>query len=251
MTQRRIFLSPESLCREGIVFPRKTAHYLRNVLRLRSGDCVEVFAGERQCIIRLAASPGGELRGEIVESKPTDPCSAEELVLAFSCVRPGPVEEILRHGTELGVTRFVPILSTRANRRPPEIKPRWESIVAAAAAQSRRGQTPLLSSPSSFDDFIQGASASGTRILLSTDLDAEPLLAFLEKHAPCEIAILVGPEGGLETGEEMKAVEAGFHPVSLGAGVLRTETAAVVAAATVTMWRHWSESRGRKTQTGL
>jgi len=202
---------------------------------------VEVFAGERQCVIRLTVPRSGEIRGEIVESKATELCLSEDLTLAFSCVRPGPVEEMLRHGTEVGVSRFVPIHTRRANRRPREIKERWESIVAAAAAQSRRTQVPALSSPLSFDVFIENASGSATKILLSTE--AEPLLAFLENKSPCEVTILVGPEGGLYEAEQSKAVDAGFHPVSLGTGVLRAETAAVVAAAAVTMWRHWSEIR--------
>lgn len=243
MTIRRIFLTPENLCREGVSFPPKTAHYLRKVLRLKPGDFVEVFAGEQQCLIRLAASARGELRGEIIESKVAELCAAGELVLAFSCVRPGPVEQILRHGTELGVSRFVPLLPVRAHRRPAEVKQRWQSIVAAASAQSQRAHMPVLSPPLNFDDFIQKEPAPASKILLSTEYGAEPLLAFLEKNSPCDITILVGPEGGLSDEEKAKAIEAGFCPVSLGTGILRTETAAVVAAAAVGMWRHWSDSR--------
>jgi len=211
---------------------------------------VEVFAGGRQCVIRLTVPRSGGITGEIVESNAAEPCLSEDLTLAFSCVRPGPVEEILRHGAEVGVSRFVPIITLRANRRPREIKERWKSIVAAAAAQSRRTQAPALSSPLSFDDFIENASVSATKILLSTASEAEPLLAFLENNSPCDVTLLVGPEGGLYEDEQAKAVDAGFHPVSLGIGVLRTETAAVVAAAAVTMWRHWSEIRCRIGQSG-
>lgn len=245
MTPRRVFLSPEDLCRDEVTFPRKTAHYLRNVLRLRTGDCVEVFSGQRRCVIRLTIPAGGEIRGEVIESKVTEPCVSEEITLAFSCVRPRPVEEILRHGTELGVSWFVPILAGRANRRPRETKQRWESIIVAAAAQSGRTQMPALSSPLSFIDFVEHSSASATKMLLSTESAAEPILAFLENHEPCEVTILVGPEGGLYEAEQSKAVDAGFHPVSLGTGVLRAETAAVTAAATVAFWRHWSADRRR------
>jgi 16S rRNA (uracil1498-N3)-methyltransferase len=250
VTQRRIFLTPEDLCSEGVTFPHKTAHYLRNVLRLKSGDCVEVLAGEQQCVIRLSVSRSGVVRGEIVESRLAEPCILEELTLAFSCVRPGPVEEILMHGTELGVSRFVPILSFRSNRRPRDIKKRWESIIAAAAAQSRRIQMPELSSPLNFDDFLESTPASATKILLSAALDAEPMLAFLENSSPGEVTILVGPEGGLSENELSKAVDIGFRPVSLGPGVLRTETAAVVAAATVTMARHRASIRCRTREDG-
>jgi 16S rRNA (uracil1498-N3)-methyltransferase len=248
VTPRRIFLSPEELFQNEVTFPRKIAHYLRNVLRLKSGDYVEVLAGERQCKIRLTVHRTGEVRGEIVEFEAIERCVSEELTLAFSCIRPGPVEEILRHGTELGVSRFVPVLTLRANRRPREIKQRWGNIVAAAAAQSRRTRLPEVRSPLSFDDFLEATSDLATKILLSTSPDAEPILAFLGNYSACDVTILAGPEGGLDHTEVSKAIDAGFRPVSLGTGVLRAETAALVAAAAVAMVRQKSASRGETIQ---
>jgi 16S rRNA (uracil1498-N3)-methyltransferase len=90
-----------------------------------------------------------------------------------------------------------------------------------------------------FEQFIQREGQEGVRLLLSTSPEAAPILAVLEERAPRKVIILAGPEGGLDASEVKEAIDVGFEPVSLGRGVLRSETAAVVAAAMVVLWYDW------------
>ena len=171
------------------------------------------------------------------------PSEEIEIILGFSTIRPGPIQEILRHGTELGVSRFVPVISRRANRRPAEKKERWKSVVASASAQSRRSKLPEVEIPLTFDQFIERENKGEARLLLSTEPGATPILVALEDCSLQRVVILAGPEGGMEESEVKAAINAGFLPVSLVRGILRSETAAIVAAATVILWHDWQRFR--------
>ncbi len=233
---RRLHLSPDEISPDGVLFSDKNSRYVRTVLRLKPGDHIEGFDGTREHLIRLVAGPHGRVIGEIVESRSPLPRTEPWIVLAFSLVRPGPIHEILRHGTELGVSRFVPILSRRTTRRPTERKPRWESIVSSACAQSGRTRLPVVEPPVDLHEFFERGHAEPTGIVLSTSPQSEPLPEILDRESPHQVEILVGPEGGFELKEEALAVESGFFPVRIGAGILRTETAAIAATAIVAAW---------------
>ncbi len=102
MKLRRIFVLPEEFTPEGIKFSKQATKYLTQVLRLKAGDEIEVFDGRQKYLVRLVAASEGHIHGSIIESGLVEKPTRFEVVLAFSCVRPGPVEEILRHATELG-----------------------------------------------------------------------------------------------------------------------------------------------------
>jgi 16S rRNA (uracil1498-N3)-methyltransferase len=237
---RRIFMVLKDPAQRWIEFPPEAAHYLRTVLRLKPGDHVEVFDGRQEYLVQLTQSEQGGVRGEVVESRPTQ-SQGPLITLAFGCVRPGPLQEILRHGTELGVCRFVPILSRRTTRRPNEQKERWQTIAASAAAQCGRTDVPIIEPPTAFADFITGSWRASTNFILSTRTNAPDLLSNLGPERRSDIVLLVGPEGGFDSSEEDQAIGEGFQAVRLGRTVLRTETAAVAAVAVVVSW--WERLR--------
>src|SRR5271157_4950062 len=168
----RIFISPEELLGDSVSFSGNNARYLYKVLRLTPGDNVEICDGTRDYLIRLTSCTRGAVQGTVIESESLVKPEGIEITLGFSTVRPGPVQEILRHGTELGVARFVPILTLRANRRPPEKKQRWQTVVASASAQSERSVLPEIEVPVPFEQFIEGEGQGELRLLLSTGPEA-------------------------------------------------------------------------------
>lgn len=204
---------------------------------------MEICDGKQDFIVQLVTCNRQGVTGTVVEHGSLEKPEGIEIILGFSAIRPGPIQEILRHGTELGVSRFVPILSRRANRRPPDRKQRWETVVASASAQCRRNDLPEIEVPTTFEQFIQQERQGDVRLLLSTDSEALPILKVLEERAPRKVIILAGPEGGLDDSEVKKAMYIGFEPISLGRRTLRSETAAVVAAGMVMLWHDWSKFR--------
>ncbi|MBI5569633.1 MAG: 16S rRNA (uracil(1498)-N(3))-methyltransferase [Desulfomonile tiedjei] len=244
---RRLFVPSHELAgRSVFFFSPKDSHYLRAVLRLQTGDQVEVFDGIARYAVRLGALRGGRFQGDIIEACVTEQGPNVRIALAFACVRPAPFQEILRHGTELGVSHFIPLLTQRTTRRPTERRERWETIVKSACAQSGRCVPPQVEDPLTLDQFICRGIHEDTRLLLSPAPQALPLLGMLGEALPAKAIVLVGPEGGLEPSEESLALGAGFVPVSLGTAVLRTETAASIAVGMLSLWAHWECCRDKE-----
>jgi 16S rRNA (uracil1498-N3)-methyltransferase len=245
-------VSADELMGSTVNFSASNARYLHRVLRLRRGDLVKAFDGGSEYLVELIEVNRAEVKGRLLEEKPAGGEDEMDIVLGFACVRPGPVEEILRHCTELGVRRFVPIISARANRRPENPKQRWRTVIASATGQSGRTVLPDVESPVSLADFLQEFAEASTGILLSTSPGDRPLLVILEREQPARVVLLVGPEGGLEDSEEVQAVEKGFLRASLGPAVLRTETAAVAATGLVAAWhqsRTWATGSSQASET--
>jgi 16S rRNA (uracil1498-N3)-methyltransferase len=243
LKERRVVVGPEEFDHADIVrFSEKNSRYLAKVLRLKVGDRVLAFDGTREYLVRLVSIVPGLVRGEIMEVREPGKAEGPEITLAFGCIRPGPTEQILRHCTELGVSRFVPVIMSRCSRRPFERKERWKSIVSEAYRQSCGLLVPEVEAPILFDRFICRDDLPSTRILLSPFPHARPFLAVLDELTPTRLLILLGPEGGLDPAEESIAMEAGFSAAGLGPSVLRSETTAIAAVSMVTMWHDWKEA---------
>ncbi|MFH0823392.1 MAG: RsmE family RNA methyltransferase [Pseudomonadota bacterium] len=245
----RVHVTPAELCIPNVTFRRDTSKYLRTVLRLKRGDLVEVFGLERSYIVKLTRVDGIEVSGAIMEESTEPEDAAPEIVLAIACIRPGPFSEVLRHGTELGVKRFVPLVTARSQRRPDGRKERWGTITASAAAQSGRAGVPVVEAPSIFADFLVRDFSCADTVVLSPAIGARPFLeVMMSLERKTELVLLVGPEGGLDPEEEQLAEKAGFEPAGLGSAILRSETAAMAAVAVAAAWREWTGGswRGKK-----
>jgi len=197
-----------------------------------------VFDGSREHLARLIQVGRGQVRAEVIESRHTRKLQVPIITLAFGAVRPDPFQQILRHGTELGVSCFVPILTQRTTPRGRERKDRWDAVVASASAPSGRTVLPVIEPPTPLDEFIGRDFGSGVKFILSAGSRVEPLLAALEVENSTGVVLLVGPEGGFDLSEEEQAIKAGFRRAGLGSHILRTETAAIVAVGVIASWYH-------------
>jgi 16S rRNA (uracil1498-N3)-methyltransferase len=147
---------------------------------------------------------------------------------------------VLEKGTEIGVAKFVPLVSHRGVVRPQsgrvERRERWRRIVTEATEQCGRSYIPELAPPMLLSDALE--SSEGLRLLpwegerQATLRQALREAAGKGKKAPA-VSIFVGPEGGFARQEVDRAVDLGVWTVSLGPRVLRSETAGIVAAAAV------------------
>lgn len=145
----------------------------------------------------------------------------------------------VQKGTELGVKRIVPAVSTRSNvrlsgERSEKKVRRWQEIAISACEQCGRNEVPPVVPIADLPQVLAVLPAdSGARLLLSPH-GGVPLRSL----PPVQSAVLlIGPEGGLTAEEEDLARSYGFQAVQLGARVLRTETAAMAAlAAMQALW---------------
>ncbi len=226
MKLRRIHIAPGDVDDDYVRLTADHRHYLERVLRLRSGNRIIVCDGSSEHVAVLVRDRQKRLAACIEDTTERNPSGLPRIVLGFGCVRPGPLDEILRHGTELGVTVFVPLITARVVRRPETKKDRWDSITASAAQQCGRVDLPEVHPPTTLHDFIAETSEEELKIMCTQH--GHRLSTTVPGSAGSAVVAL-GPEGGLEEGEETLLLSAGFLPVSLGPWTLRTETAAILA----------------------
>ncbi|MEM8637946.1 MAG: 16S rRNA (uracil(1498)-N(3))-methyltransferase [Cyanobacteria bacterium P01_G01_bin.54] len=231
----RLYLQPEQYQGDRAHLAPEQCHYLYQVLRRREGDRCIVLDGQGQAWQARLQGNVAHLEQAIV--------LATELPIALTLVVALPksngFEEILRCGTELGVTTFWPVTSDRTLLQPnPKKLLRWRKIVVEAAEQSERAIVPTVQAIRTFSALLQDLP-EGQRYLCVARGDRPLLLSRLIPPAPLGkerfegITIATGPEGGWTSGEIEQAIAAGFESVSLGARVLRAVTAAIAAATVV------------------
>jgi 16S rRNA (uracil1498-N3)-methyltransferase len=206
-------------------------HHLR-VARVVAGEQVEVFDGrgrawlasvesvdEAGAVLRL----GEERRG----------ATGRPVILIQGLPKADKLELVLQKATELGVSAVWPVLTERSVSRPkPEAlgtrHARWQRIVEEAARQSGRSDVPEVTALRPLEEAAR-ALGPGTRLLV---LDEEERSERLGSAAgDGAVALVIGPEGGLAREEVRLLRDLGGTPVSLGALVLRTETAGLAALA--------------------
>lgn len=234
MTLHRFFLPPECFEPRHVTFPDHTAHQMRRVLRLRSGDQAIVLDGSgKEYVVRLTISAEA-VEGTIEHEQENTTEPPIQLTLYQGLLKGAKFELVLQKCTELGVARFVPVNTARSvAAEPGEARlHRFEAIVREAAEQSGRGRIPQVGAPETFGSALRMAMANGPSIMLYEEeedrrLTDVPILA----ATPREISVFVGPEGGFAPEEADAAVGAGAELVTLGPRILRAETAAIAGTA--------------------
>ena len=223
----RFFVSADAIQGQSVRFAPDQSRQLRHVLRLRSGDEVLVLDGAGACYRVILEHQGKhETSGQILDRIVATGEPAGQMILCQAIARADRFEWVLQKGTELGVTRFQPMITERTVARAAGANKweRWQRIIREAAEQSGRGIIPELAEPVLFEEALSGARGLILFPALTTTTPAMQTLA----GARWPATIFVGPEGGFTPEEVEEAREAGIEPIGLGARVLRTETAALV-----------------------
>jgi 16S rRNA (uracil1498-N3)-methyltransferase len=160
------------------------------------------------------------------------------------------MDGLVEKATELGAATVQPLVCERsvlrlAGERAERKTAHWQAVAVAACEQSGRNRVPTIAAPLALREWLAQqatATAMGGRMLLSLDPEARPLAQALAGAAPAApsaaavpggFTLLSGPEGGLSLAEILAAQACGFVPVSLGARVLRADTAPLAALAVI------------------
>ena len=235
----RFFVAPDALQGDTAALDRELSHRLRHVLRLRRGDRIILVDGrgcEYEAVLEDVSGP--TVRVAVLSRHEGLPEPQARVVLYQSIIKGDRFDWVLEKGTEIGVAKFVPLVSHRGVVRPRtgrvERRERWRRIVTEAAEQCGRSHLPDLAPAVSLSDALE--SAEGLRLLpwegeRQTTLRQALRQAVGKGKKTPVISIFVGPEGGFARQEVDRAVDLGALTVSLGPRILRSETAGVVAAA--------------------
>lgn len=230
MTRRRFF-APRSAFNFGkrtVTLASDEARHLREVLRLKPGDEVQVFDGEgkefRAAVVQ-ARRESAEL--EIREEIEAGPESPLKLTLAVALLKGEKFDLVVQKGTELGVDQFIPLITRYADIKlrdeadATKRVARWQRIALEAAKQSGRAVVPEVMMPVPFGTVIHEDSC-----LMFSERGGQPLNTDLKT-----IIAIIGSEGGWSDEELDQARAADVPIVTLGGRILRAETAAIATAA--------------------
>lgn len=231
---QRITIAAEQLQGEKIALGADRWHYLVRVLRLQVGDRFIAMTGMGQAwLAQLGA--GGE--AQILEAI----AQRNELPVAITAIVALPkgqgFDDIVRAGTELGATTFVPVIAARTLLKPNSNKlERWRRIATEAAEQSERAWVPEVRAPISFEAALAVArlqAPEAQRFICIARQDVSHLGRIARTTG--SITVATGCEGGWTEAEIAAAIAAGFEPVALGRRILRAVTAPIAALAALSV----------------
>ena len=225
MATKSVYL-PNPIIQNNTVEISDEEHRHLVVARAEAGESLEVFNGKGpvwSCSVKTVAKRSTTA---IVEGERNVPAPAIELILAQALIRTSAMELAIEKAVEIGVTRILPFIATRSNVSSGRVD-RWERIIIEAAKQSKHFHLPTIEAPMKFDRVL--STEANSKIFL-TERNDKPLKDCL--HGSPALYV-VGPEGGWTDGELKAAELAGFCAASLGEGILRSETAAVVGGALI------------------
>ena len=228
---RRFFAPPDQISSSRINLDESETRHLRDVLRLRIGDAVNVFDGsgaEYSCVIATI----GKRTAELDVTEPTSPAAPEsplDLTMAVAVLKGDKFDLVVQKLVELGANAILPLITLRTEtdiRSAIKRLTRWRRIVLEATKQCGRARLTEILEPRSFSKLIEDTSLQG-RVLF-----AERQGNLLSELNPgSAMTAIVGPEGGWHDEELEAARQADVPVVTLGGRVLRAETAAITIAA--------------------
>ncbi len=221
------------------------------VQRRSPGERVDVVDGTGVRLIGEVEAVGAEGVHVRVRDVVVEPVPAVRLVLVQALAKGDRDEMAIEAATEVGVDTVVPWQAERSivvwrGERAAKSRARWLGTVRAAAKQSRRAHVPrvdLAVDTAGLAARVREVLAAGGAALVLHEDASEPLtdVALPPGEPPCELLVVVGPEGGISEREVVALQDAGAVTVRLGLHVLRTSTAGPVALALLAhRLGHWT-----------
>jgi len=235
---RRFFVEGTRAVGDLIEIDASDAHKISRVLRLHSGDRLEIVDSSATAFDAALELGPRTVRARLLEVlAPSPPASALALDVAQAVPKAARMEFVIEKGTELGASGFLPFYCERSVGRElgAEKLARWRRLARTASQQSGRREVPEIQEPVEFDELLDAFDRYDA-VLFAWELAPGESL-----HERLRVAlagtgralIVIGPEGGFTHSEAEKAVRRGATLLSLGPRILRTDTAAVALLAVI------------------
>jgi 16S rRNA (uracil1498-N3)-methyltransferase len=216
------------------------SHHLVTVNRCGRGDPVVVFDGRgREWVTECADASRSATVLRVKEARPAR-IRTGEITLAQALPKGTTMDDIIRQATEVGAARIVPLVSERTqvhldgDRQEKKLE-KWRITAIEAAKQCGNPWLPEIAPVQPLAAFVTTAKDYDLKLVASLHGGATTLQHALAQYrsrhhaAPRRALWLIGPEGDFSPAEMTAAITAGFHPITLGPLVLRSDTAALYA----------------------
>jgi len=203
---------------------KSQSHYISKVMRIKENENFSLFnsSGEWEAkILNITKSiVEFEITNQIRQKE-----NQKELWLAFSPIKSNYFNFMIQKATELGITKFIPIIFERTVVRKLN-KERLEKVIIEATEQSNRINIPTLEDVTNLEDFLKSSEMN----LIFTDLNSDNKKVDLEKLTNKPLCIIVGPEGDFSENERGKILSfKDVQAIKINENILRSETAVISA----------------------
>ena len=219
---------------DGKELSKEDARHAFKVLRLRAGDQICALDGIKRRLARIEEVSADRVLLEMGEELP-DNEPRVRLTIYQGFPKADKLELIVQKLTELGCTRFVPVIMERSVAKPQTVEQRLERlnrISREAVKQCGRARPLEILSPVSWGAALEDMKKRELMLAPWEETHAGRIINEHDKYpGAMDIGILIGPEGGITQCEMDDIMALGGHAVTLGKRIMRTETAAIAAAA--------------------
>ncbi len=222
-----VVLGHANLCEED-------ARHAIRVLRMKLGEKCELFAGGKRYSAEICAISDHGVQALMLGELPSTEARLR-ITLYQGLPKADKMELIVQKSVELGACAVVPVAMSRCvvqldakdGRKKQE---RWQKIAREACKQSGRCEMMQVSEPISFKQLLAHLPEHGAAIVPWEDASGYSLARFHQEHPDVtDLAIVIGPEGGMSEEEIARMKDASCRSVTLGPRILRTETAGLCA----------------------
>ena len=223
MSNIRLFY-PESLSLNlRATLDKSQSHYVCKVMRIKENEVFSLFNSNGEWEVKIL-----KISKSIVEFNVTKQLrqkeNFKELWLAFSPIKSNYFNFMIQKATELGVTKFLPIIFDRTIVRKIN-KERLEKVIIEATEQSNRINVPVLEQPQNLKSFLENDMD-----LIFTDLNASNKKIDQKMITANPTCVIIGPEGDFSELERQEILKfKGVQPIKINENILRSETAVISA----------------------
>ncbi len=228
MSNIRLFFSNTLSANMIDKLDKNQSHYLSKVMRVKENEVFSLFNKEGEWEAKVLAIFKNIVEFKIIKQLRQKE-TTKELWLAFSPIKSNYQNFMLQKATELGVTKFLPIIFDRTVVRKIN-KDRIEKIVIEASEQSNRINVPTIEETQDLNGFLKKNSMN----LIFTDLNSNIKKIDKSKFTDKPVCIIIGPEGDFSETERDKILSfKGVQPIKINENILRSETAVISAISIV------------------
>ena len=224
MSNIRLFFSEILSINLSSKLDKSQSHYVSKVMRIKKNEVFSLFNSSGEWEAKILSISKNIVEFNITKQLRQKEIS-KELWLAFSPIRSNYFNFMVQKATELGVTKFLPIIFDRTIVRKVN-KERLKKVIIEATEQSNRINVPLIEETQSLDIFLK----KNTVDLIFTDLNTSNTKINLERLTSNPTCVIIGPEGDFSEQEREKILSfKGVQPIKINENILRSETAVISA----------------------
>ena len=225
MSNIRLFFSASLSTDMTDKLDKSQSYYLNKVMRVKENEVFSLFNSSGEWEAKVLSISKSIIEFKIIKQLRQKENIKKELWLAFSPIKSNYQNFMIQKATELGVTKFLPIIFDRTVVRKIN-KERLEKIIIEASEQSNRINLPKIEEPQSLNNFLETNSID----LILTDLNSNNNKIDKSKLTDKPVCIIIGPEGDFSEDERQEILAfKGVQPIKINENILRSETAVISA----------------------